>query len=156
MFVQGFHHAFELISGFGRGDADGTGDGVLAKQDALRPLEYFHPFQIHRGGYCCQCTAPGIHAVDEHAHRLLEPGVGAGAHAANKQVRGARAIVNGDIGNVGSELLQVDNGEIVYLLATDGNDGNRHVLQVFSPLLGGDDNFFQLHLLSLSHGTTAK
>ena len=154
--VQGVHHALELVSGFGGGDADGAGNGVLAEQYALRPLENFHSLQVHGGRHSRQCPAPGIHAVDEHAHGLLETGVGAGAHAADEQVRRTGTIVDGDVGNVAGQFFQVDDGEIVNFFTADGNNRDGYVLQVFGPLLGGDDNFFQLHLLSLSHGTTAK
>ena len=75
------------------------------------PLENFYSLQVHGRRHSRKRTAPGIYAVDEHPHRLLEAGIGAGAYAADKQVRCARAIVNGDIGDVGGELLQVNNGE---------------------------------------------
>ena len=85
-FVHGLHQSFELIGGLGGGDIDRASNRILAKQNALGPFEDFNALEVHRGWNRRQWPAPGVHAIDIHAHRLFEALVGAGTNATNEQV----------------------------------------------------------------------
>ena len=144
--IQGLHHAFVLEGGPGGGDVDGATDRVLAEQDALGAFQDLNPLQVHGQRHSRQCTAPGIDAVDIHAHRLLETGVRAGAHTADVQVGLRLSLVDIDVRDIESEFLQVGNARVVDFFAAHRRHGDGHVLQALGPLLGGHDDLFQHRL----------
>ena len=144
--VQGIHHPLIIKRGLGGGDVNGATNGVLAKQDALRPLQHLHPFQVHGQRHCRQCAPARVNAVDIHTHRLLKAGIGTGAHAADKQVGLRLTLVDIHIGNIQRHLFQAGNPDILYFLATHGGDGNRDILQALGTFLRGYENLLQHRL----------
>ena len=122
---------------------DRPGQGVAAVQRALRPLQHFKPRDVEKGTGLLR-SAWFIHAVDENADDraiVLEGGVRIGT-------------ANGDLGIVAAERErqaggdQLDSADIGDAslgkpLSSDRLDRQRHVLDVFRPLLRRDDDVLE-------------
>ncbi|MND98180.1 hypothetical protein D3C80_905210 [compost metagenome] len=141
-FVFGGQAGARLRGRTGRGDVDGAGDGVLAEQDALRPLQDLDAGQVEEG-HGELLVATGEDAVDEHAHRLLEAAIPARADAADADQGGAARLADAEVGDLARQLVEVRQAEAVQGFAADHIDRDRHVLQGFLLLLGGDDDVVQ-------------
>ena len=139
--------AGEMIGRRGRGHLDDARRGVAAEQRALRAAQHFNAGKVeHREALEHRIFERDI--VEHDRDRLGGVGIEIGvAKAADVEAREGAAERAFDLkaGRARGEEANVEAAAVerVELFAADGGHGDRHVLGIFSPARGGDDDFTQ-------------
>ncbi len=121
-------------------DVDRTADRAAAVQGALRALQHFDAADVEEAGREGR-GARLEDAVDVHGDALVAGDAGvAGADAADEHGRRRAALLDHDAGHIGGQVGGVAHAQFIQLVAADGRDALRHLLDVLFTALGGDDD----------------
>ena len=121
---------------------DGTGQRVLAKENALWATQDFHLLEVKETDTRLPASTE-IHAVEKKAYRLLKRLVRADGDTAHGDDRIHRILCHREVRHVGTQFTQASDRSVLNQLTADCRHRNRHVLQTFGPLLSRDHDLFE-------------